>query len=120
MLFRSAASFPEAVFYIVEKRKEVAVLPIINLSLQVLPKVPDKDTYAVVDEAIKVIQESGLKHIVGPLDTTMEGELDECWAVAKKAQEACIRAGASRVMSIIKIDYCPTGVTMEEKIGKYR
>ncbi len=92
----------------------------VNLSLQVIPKVEDERTYEVVDEAIKVIRESGVKYLVGPMETTMEGELDTLWEVVKKAQDACIRAGASRVMSVIKIDYKPEGVTMEEKIHKYR
>lgn len=95
-------------------------MTIVNLSLQVLPKVPEDRTYAVVDEAIKVIQESGVKYLVGPMETTMEGDPDTLWEVVKKAQEACIKAGASRVMSIIKIDYKPEGVTIEEKIHKYR
>lgn len=95
-------------------------MTVVNLSLQVLPKVADEATYAVVDEAIKVIRESGVKHLVGPMETTMEGELDNLWEIVKKAQEACIKAGASGVMSIIKIDYKPEGVTIEEKIGKYR
>ncbi|MBZ4654212.1 MAG: hypothetical protein JG781_1551 [Peptococcaceae bacterium] len=95
-------------------------MPTVNLSLQVIPKVEDERTYEVVDEAIKVIQESGVKYLVGPMETTMEGELDTLLEVVKKAQDACIRAGASRVMSVIKIDYKPEGVTMEEKIHKYR
>jgi uncharacterized protein (TIGR00106 family) len=95
-------------------------MPTVNLSLQVIPKVEDERTYEVVDEAIKVIRESGVKYLVGPMETTMEGELDTLWEVVKKAQDACIRAGASRVMSVIKIDYKPEGVTMEEKIHKYR
>ena len=95
-------------------------MPTVNLSLQVIPKVEDERTYEVVDEAIKVIRESGVKYLVGPMETTMEGELDTLWEVVKKAQDACIRAGASRVMSVIKIDYKPEGVTMEEKIHKYQ
>lgn len=95
-------------------------MPTVNLSLQVLPKVPEEKTYQVVDEAIKVIQDSGVKYMVGPMETTMEGELDDLLGIVKKAQEACIQAGASRVMSIIKIDYNPRGVTMEEKVYKYR
>lgn len=95
-------------------------MPVVNLSLQVLPKVPEERTYRVVDEAIKVIQDSGVKYMVGPMETTMEGELDSLLEIVKKAQEACIQAGASRVMSIIKIDYSPRGVTMEEKVHKYR
>lgn len=106
--------------FCITKRKEVISMPVVNLSLQVLPKVAEEKTYQVVDEAIKVIHDSGVKYLVGPLETTMEGELDTLLEIVKKAQEACIKAGASRVMSIIKIDYCSTGTTMEEKIHKYR
>lgn len=92
----------------------------VNLSLQVLPTVPEERIYEVVDEAIRVIQESGVKYLVGPMETTMEGELDDLLDIVKKAQDACVKAGAARVVSVIKIDYSPKGVTMEEKIGKYR
>ncbi|PKM87403.1 MAG: hypothetical protein CVU87_09660 [Firmicutes bacterium HGW-Firmicutes-12] len=95
-------------------------MTIVNLSLQVLPKVTEERTYEVVDEAINVIKESGVKYLVGPMETTMEGELDHLLEIVKKAQEACIKAGATGVMSVIKIDYKPMGVTMEEKIYKYR
>ncbi|HEX3031627.1 MAG TPA: thiamine-binding protein [Bacillota bacterium] len=95
-------------------------MPSINVSFQVIPKVPDRDTYRVVDEAIAVVAASGVKYEVGPMETTMEGELDELLEIVKKAQQACVDAGAERVMTMIKIDYHPKGVTMEEKIGKYR
>ena len=92
----------------------------INLSLQVLPKTTEERTYEVVDEAIKVIQESGVKYLVGPMETTMEGEPDELWEIVKRAQDACIRAGATGVMSVIKIDYNPNGVSMDKKMYKYQ
>lgn len=95
-------------------------MTLVNLSLQVLPKVSEERTYEVVDEAIEVIKNSGVKYIVGPMETTMEGDLDSLLEIVKMAQDACIKAGASRVMSIIKIDYAPQGVTMEEKIAKYK
>jgi len=40
--------------------------------------------------------------------------------IVKKAQDICIKEGATRVISVVKIDYKPEGVTMDEKIGKYR
>ncbi|KPU43453.1 hypothetical protein OXPF_28940 [Oxobacter pfennigii] len=92
----------------------------INVSLQIIPKVKDEDTYRVVDEVIKLIQQSGVPYIVGPMETTMEGELDELLEIVKKAQNVCIREGATRVLSVVKIDYKPEGVTMDEKIYKYR
>ncbi|WP_339060588.1 thiamine-binding protein [Tepidibacillus marianensis] len=95
-------------------------MPTINLSFQVIPKVPDARTYEVVDLAIEVVKKSGVKYEVGPMETTMEGELNQLLEIVKEAQQVCIDAGAERVMTMIKIDYHPKGVTMEEKIGKYR
>lgn len=93
-----------------------------NVSLQVIPGATGEkeDLYALVDEAIKVIQESGVKYEVGPMETTMEGDYDELMGIVKKAQDAVVAAGSERVVAIVKIDYCPAGVTMEEKVGKYR
>ncbi len=91
-----------------------------NVSLQVLPFVPEEELFPVVDKAIEVIAESGLPYIVGPLETTMEGELDELLAVVKKAVQACTDAGAKRVVSVVKISYNSEGESMDGKIGKYR
>ncbi len=95
-------------------------MPKVNLSLQVLPRVPDERIYPVVDEVIKMIAETGLYYVVGPMETTIEGELDQLFEIVKKAQEICISEGATRVMSMIKLDYKPEGVTIDEKIGKYK
>ncbi len=92
----------------------------INVSLQVLPRVSDERIYDVVDKVINYIDSCGVKYEVGPMETTMEGELDELLEIVKKAQEICVNEGASRVLSVVKIDYKPEGVTMNEKVGKYR
>lgn len=92
----------------------------VNLSLQVLPSVSEEKIYPVVDKVIHMIQETGLKYEVGPMETTIEGELEVLLEIVKKAQEICVKEGATRVISMIKIDYKPEGVTMNEKIYKYR
>jgi uncharacterized protein (TIGR00106 family) len=74
----------------------------------------------VVDKVIELIRDSGVKYIVGPMETTMEGEFDTLMEIVKKAQTVCCEAGAKRVISVVKIDYRPEGVTIEEKIGKYQ
>jgi uncharacterized protein YqgV (UPF0045/DUF77 family) len=91
-----------------------------NVSLQVLPFVPEEELFPVVDKAIEVIANSGLPYLVGPLETTMEGELDELMEVVKQAQRACTEAGAKRIVSIVKISYNSEGESMDGKIGKYR
>lgn len=95
-------------------------MPIVNVSLQVLPVVNEKDIYPVVDKVIDYIKKTGVKYIVGPMETTMEGELDELLEIVKNSQRICTDAGAKRVVSIIKIDYKDKGVTMDEKIKKYK
>lgn len=92
----------------------------INVSLQILPRVPDEKIYEVVDKVIAYIDSTSVKYEVGPMETTMEGELDKLLEIVKNAQEICVKEGASRVLSVVKIDYKPEGVTMDEKIGKYR
>lgn len=91
-----------------------------TIAFQVIPRVEDSRLYAVVDEAIKVAAQSGLRYEVGPMETTLEGEPDEVWEIIKKAMDACLAAGASRVITNIKIDYVPQGSTIDEKIAKYR
>lgn len=81
---------------------------------------PDEKLYPTVDKVIELIKNSGVKYIVGPMETTMEGELDELLEIVKKAQKVCTDAGAKRVVSVVKIDYSTEGVTMDEKVGKYQ
>lgn len=92
----------------------------VNLSLQVLPVVPDSEIYYVVDQVIDMISQTGLEYVVGPFETSIEGELDELLDIVKKAQTICTDLGAERVVSIVKIDYKKEGVTIEEKVSKYR
>ncbi len=92
----------------------------VNVSLQVLPAVPETQIYPVIDKVIDFIQKSGVRYEVGPMETTMEGELDKLLEIVKAAQEICVKEGAKRVISIVKIDYKPEGVTIDEKVAKYR
>ncbi len=92
----------------------------VNLSLQVLPVVPDREIYFVVDQVIEMIHQTGLKYVVGPFETSIEGELDELLDIVKRAQSICTEHGAERVVSIVKIDYKEEGVTIDEKVSKYQ
>lgn len=86
----------------------------------VVPAVEESKIYDIVDEAIKVVIESGLKYEVSPNSTTVEGDLDEVLEVIKKAHIVARDKGSGRVFTIIKIDDKKNGVTMEEKVKKYR
>jgi len=91
------------------------------LSIQVIPKTPNnEDSYAYVDRAIEVIQKSGVKYEVHPLETTMEGELEALLDVVRRMHEALVEAGSPSIISQIKIAHRPGGISMERLTEKYR
>jgi uncharacterized protein YqgV (UPF0045/DUF77 family) len=94
---------------------------IINLGIQIVPKSKTLDTYALVDKAIGVIQNSGVKYIVTPFETVMEGKQEELMSIANKVQEAVLEAGADEVLVYYRLHIKKDqDVTMESKIGKFQ
>lgn len=82
-----------------------------------------EDRYKHVEAAIAVVQRSGLKFEVGALGTTVEGDPDELWPLARAVHEACIEAGAESVVSIVKFAQsadAATAATMSSLTRKFR
>ncbi|WP_026906778.1 thiamine-binding protein [Paucisalibacillus globulus] len=90
------------------------------LSIQVIPKVDEKDLYSFVDEAIAVIEATNVKYKVHPLETTMEGELSELLQIVQKMNEKMSELGVPSVISQVKIAYRQEGITMDELVEKYQ
>lgn len=90
----------------------------VTVAVEVLPLCDDP--YPVVDRAIEAIAATGIKYQVGPMETTVEGDLDAALAAAKAAHLACFEAGAQRVVTLIKIGDAVGGSTIEDKLAKYR
>jgi len=91
------------------------------VSIQILPKTKNNDDIIpYVDRAIEVIAKSGVKHLVSPLETTMEGELDQLLAIVKEMNEAMIEMGSPNVISQVKIYFNPSGASMDKLTEKYR
>ncbi|GBD23684.1 hypothetical protein HRbin29_01354 [bacterium HR29] len=77
--------------------------------------------YAVIEAAIAAIERSGLRTEVGALGTTVEGPADAVWAAVRAAHEACLRAGAERVVTIVKVaETREGGPTIDALTGRYR
>lgn len=92
----------------------------VNIAVQVLPKSKTKDTYEIVDVAIKVIDESGLKYRVCPFETVLEGPYNEIMQVVEKIQETCFKSGADELIVNMKIqNRRDSKVTIEDKMAKY-
>lgn len=91
------------------------------ISIQIIPKTKNgEDVIPYVDEAISIIEASGVKYEVHPLETTMEGELQDLLAVIVKMNERMIELGSSNVISQVKMLYQPDGITMTKLTEKYR
>ncbi|MHB0878868.1 MAG: thiamine-binding protein [Anaerolineae bacterium] len=90
------------------------------MGIQVIPQA--EDLYAVVDKAIEAIDRSGLRYEVCPMETVVEGSLDELLAVAKAAHRACLEAGASSVITHLKLAERGEGrdVSIDQIMTKYR
>ncbi|CAH2714688.1 hypothetical protein BACCIP111895_01864 [Neobacillus rhizosphaerae] len=91
------------------------------ISIQIIPKTKNGESVIpYVDEAIRVIQESGVKFEVHPLETTMEGDLQQLLQVITKMNDRMVELGSSNVISQIKVLYQPSGISMDQLTEKYR
>ena len=74
------------------------------MSIQILPTHPQsRDGYKYISEAIEIIEESGLTHFVGPMETTVEGTMDQLFNLVRKMNNYLADEGCDRVISNIKL-----------------
>lgn len=93
----------------------------INLAIQIIPKSSTVDMYKLIDKAIETIGNSGLKYLVCPFETVIEGEYDAVMEVVKRAQDVCLASGADEVIVNLKIHRSGSrDLEFEDKIEKYR
>ncbi|MGJ9385863.1 hypothetical protein CR203_06845 [Salipaludibacillus neizhouensis] len=91
------------------------------VSIQIIPKTKNgEDVIPYVDAAIDVIEKSGVKYQVNPLETTMEGELTELFAIIEKMNHRMVELGSESIISQVKVYYKPEGASMEVLTEKYR
>jgi uncharacterized protein (TIGR00106 family) len=94
---------------------------IVNASIQILPIVNDKHPYEWVDEAIAVIQASGIKYNVGAFATELEGKYDEVMRVINDVNEYLYSKGCSEWISHIQVQIrSDRDITSDEKVEKFK
>ncbi|WP_426428786.1 thiamine-binding protein [Staphylococcus equorum] len=90
------------------------------MSVQIIPKTANgEDVIPYVDEAIKIIDDSGLAYRVGPLETTVQGEMNECLILIQKLNECMVELEIPSTISQVKFYHVPEGITIETLTGKY-
>ena len=93
-----------------------------SVAIQVLPTVQgDDEVCRIVDEVIAYIKSFGLHTVVGPFETTVEGDYDTLMEIVKGCQLIAVKAGAPQMMTYVKISYKPEGgvLTIDQKISKH-
>lgn len=92
-----------------------------SIAVQVLPDVTEtKKVLEIVDKVIAYIASTGYHYVVGPFETTIEGDLEGLMQIASRCQEIPIEEGAPSTKTYIKVFHNPNGVlTIAEKTDKY-
>jgi uncharacterized protein (TIGR00106 family) len=93
---------------------------IINASIQIVPIAQDRHPYEWVDEAIAVIQKSGIKYEVGPFATVVEGSYNEVMKMINEVNEYLYSKGCKEWISSFQIQIRSEGdIIGEQKTAKY-
>ena len=89
---------------------------LITLGIQIVPKSASYDTYNLIDRAIDIIQQSGVKYKITPFETVMEGKYEDLIMISENAQKAVLEAGADECLVYYRIHYRKNqDVVFEEK-----
>ena len=93
---------------------------IVNASIQILPIAQDRHPYEWVDEAILVIQQSGIKYKIGPFATVVEGTYEEVMNVVHNVNEHLFRQKCNEWIASVQFNIRSNGdITANEKVSKF-
>ena len=97
------------------------IMHTVNLAIQVLPlHVEQAEAIRIIDVAIARIQQSGLKHVVCPFETVIEGHYPELMQLLDNIQDDCYMAGAETLIINMKLHRSAVkDLHIEDKLEKY-
>lgn len=90
------------------------------MSIQIIPEHQQTGVIPLVDEAISIIDQSGLKYEVHPLETTIEGDLNACLILIEQINERMVELECDSIISQIKFYHVAEGITMDTLTDKYK
>jgi uncharacterized protein YqgV (UPF0045/DUF77 family) len=90
----------------------------INAAIQLLPMGNDAEKYDIIDDAIQLIQNSGLKFLVCPFETVIEGESTEVYTLIEQIRQKSLLRSDSIIINI-KIHAANEDLKIEDKLAKY-
>lgn len=94
----------------------------VNLAIQVLPLQKNtEEAYVIIDKVIEQIAKSGMKYIVCPFETVIEGPYRQIMNLLDDIQATCFIYGADSLLINMKLHTSKTkDMTIDDKIGKYK
>jgi uncharacterized protein YqgV (UPF0045/DUF77 family) len=93
---------------------------IVNASIQILPIAQDRHPYEWVDEAILIIQQSGIKYKIGPFATVVEGTYEEVMNVVHKVNEHLYQQRCNEWIASVQFNIRSNGdIIANEKVSKF-
>ncbi len=92
----------------------------INAAIQLLPGGEKAEAYKIVDQAIKIIADSGLTYKVCPFETVIEGEYTEVTEIIRKIRDKSFQTGAQDIIINLKLQFGSNkDILIQDKMRKY-
>lgn len=93
----------------------------INAAIQLLPLSNNIDQYKIIDEAIALIKNSGLKYVVCPFETVIEGNYDEVMQLIAHIKNSALKGDSEEIIINLKL-HCNSkkSLFIDDKIGQYQ
>ncbi len=94
----------------------------VNLAIQVLPlQKSQHEAYAIIDKVIELITSTGMKYVVCPFETVVEGPYEQIKSLLDDVQTVCFEAGADSLLINMKLHVSKVkDMAIDDKIGKYK
>src|SRR3954470_10380582 len=93
---------------------------VVNASIQILPIAQDKHPYEWVDEAILIIQQSGIKYKIGPFATVVEGSYEEVMNLVHNVNQHLYQQRYNKLIASVQFNIRSNGdITANEKVSKF-
>lgn len=94
---------------------------IINASIQVIPLTNVEIAFPIVDKAIAIIRQSGLKYTVAAFETTIEGEYEPVQQLIQQIEDFCYVQRELQFLVYKKLHVCGAeDILAESKTGKFK
>lgn len=90
----------------------------INAAIQVLPQGVE-DTYKIIDKAITIIDQSGVKYRICPFESVIETNWDDALQLISSIKEEVLKYAPHALINVKLQVSANQDVAIEDKTGKY-